>query len=597
MPLLIEDYALIGDTQTAALVGIDGSIDWLCLPRFDSSACFAALLGDSENGRWLLKPSGAERAARRRYYDRALVLQNEWGVSGGEVRVIDFMPPRSGLPVLIRMVEGVRGEVDMEMELVLRFDYGRLVPWVRRIGGDLCAVGGPEAVCLRTTVPTEGRDLRTVARFSVKEGEIVPFVLSWHPSHKPPNEPPHAGGALEMTLEWWRAWCSRLRYDGAWSEQVRRSLMVLKALTYEPTGGMVAAPTTSLPEEIGGVRNWDYRYCWLRDAAFTLWALSVGGYTDEARAWRNWLLRASGGDPAALQVLYGPAGESRLPEVELPWLPGYADSRPVRIGNAAAEQYQLDIYGEVLDALHLARVFGIETDPDSWAMQRLLVQFVVDHWREPDEGIWEVRGPRRQFTHSKVMAWTAMDRAVRAVERFGLDGPVEEWQRVRKEIHDDVLGKGFDTDRNTFTQYYGSRELDASLLMIPLVHFLPATDPRMKGTVDAIRRELMQDGFVMRYRTESSVDGLPAGEGAFLACTFWLVDNLALMGQIEEATEIFERLLALRNDVGLLAEEYDSRSGRLVGNFPQAFTHVGLITSAHNLDRARKARSRALKSM
>ena len=596
MALPIEDYALIGDTQTAALVGMDGSIDWLCLPRFDSAACFAALLGTRDNGRWRLAPVGAERATRRRYLDRSLVLQTEWETSGGVVRVTDFMPPRTDLPDLIRVVEGVSGQVEMEMELVVRFDFGRMVPWVRRVGGDTCAVAGPEEVCLRSEVRTHGEGLHTAARFTVEEGDFKSFVLSWHPSHEPPHEPPHAGGALEGTLDWWRAWSSRLRYEGSWVEDVRQSLILLKALTFAPTGGMVAAPTTSLPEQIGGVRNWDYRYCWLRDAAFTLWALSIGGYTDEARAWRNWLLRAVGGDPAALQVLYGPAGESRLFEFELDWLAGYEGSRPVRIGNAAAEQYQLDVYGEVLDALHLARVFGIETNAESWAMERHLVEFVVEHWREPDEGIWEVRGPQRQFTHSKVMAWVALDRAVRAVERFGLDGRPDEWKRVRQEIHDDVIANGYDGERNTFTQYYGSRELDASLLMIPLVHFLPATDPRMRGTVEAIQRDLMQDGFVLRYRTEHTDDGLPSGEGAFLACTFWLVDNLALMGRIEEATEIFERLLGLRNDVGLLSEEYDPRLGRLVGNFPQAFTHVGLVNSAYNLDRARKARARSMRS-
>ena len=596
MALPIEDYALIGDTQSAALVGLDGSIDWLCLPRFDSGACFAALLGTTDNGRWRLAPAGAERATSRRYLDRSLVLQTDWETDTGLVRVTDFMPPRSDLPDLVRIVEGVRGRVEMEMELVVRFDFGRVVPWVRRVGGDICAVAGPEEVCLRSDVRTHGEDLRTVARFTVEEAAFSSFILSWHPSHEPPHEPPHAGGALEQTLEFWRAWSGRLRYDGSWSEDVRQSLTVLKALTFAPTGGMVAAPTTSLPEHIGGVRNWDYRYCWLRDAAFTLWALSIGGYTGEARAWRNWLLRAAGGDPAALQVLYGPAGESRLFEFELDWLAGYEGSRPVRIGNAAAEQYQLDVYGEVLDALHLARVFGIETNLESWALERHLVEFVVEHWREPDEGIWEVRGPRRQFTHSKVMAWVALDRAVRAVEKFGLEGRLDEWKKVRQEIHDHVIGNGYDRERNTFTQYYGSRELDASLLMIPLVHFLPATDPRMRGTVEAIQRELMQDGFVMRYRTEETDDGLPSGEGAFLACTFWLVDNLALMGKIEEATEMFERLLALRNDVGLLAEEYDPRLGRMVGNFPQAFTHVGLVNSAYNLDRARKGRARAMRS-
>jgi GH15 family glucan-1,4-alpha-glucosidase len=594
--LPIEDYALIGDTHSAALVGIDGSIDWLCLPRFDSGACFAALLGTPDNGRWRLAPAGAERATRRRYLDRSLVLESQWEMDGGLVRVTDFMPPRSDLPDLVRVVEGVRGRVEMEMELVVRFDFGRVVPWVRRVGGDTCAVAGPEEVCLRSTVPTQGEDLRTVARFTVEEGDYISFVLSWHPSHEPPHDPPHAGGALEQTLEFWRAWSSRLRYQGSWVDDVRQSLTFLKALTFKPTGGMVAAPTTSLPEHIGGVRNWDYRYCWLRDAAFTLWALSIGGYTDEARAWRNWLLRAAGGDPAALQVLYGPAGESRLFELELDWLAGYEGSLPVRIGNAAAEQYQLDIYGEVLDALHLARVFGIEADLESWAMERHLVEFVVERWRDPDDGLWEMRGPRRQFTHSKVMAWVALDRAVRAVERFGLEGRLEEWKKVRQEIHADVIANGYDRERNTFTQYYGSRELDASLLMIPLVHFLPATDPRMRGTVDAIQRDLMEDGFVLRYRTEQTDDGLPSGEGAFLACTFWLVDNLALMGRIEEATEIFERLLALRNDVGLLAEEYDPRLGRMVGNFPQAFTHVGLVNSAYNLDRARKARARAMRS-
>jgi GH15 family glucan-1,4-alpha-glucosidase len=594
--LPIEDYALIGDTQTAALVGLDGSIDWLCLPRFDSAACFAALLGDPDNGRWRIAPKGAERAVRRRYRDRALVLTTEWQTAEGEVRVTDFMPPRADLPNLIRVVEGVRGRVAMEMELILRFDYGRIVPWVRRVGGDLCATAGPDSVCLRANVPTHGEGLRTESEFIVGEGDFVPFVLSWNPSHMPPHEPPHAGGALDMTLNWWRAWCTRLRYSGEWVDDVRQSLMVLKALTYAPTGGMVAAPTTSLPEQIGGVRNWDYRYCWVRDAAFTLWALSIGGYTDEARAFRDWLLRAAGGDPGNLQVLYGAGGESRLPEYELDWLAGYEGSAPVRVGNAAAEQFQLDVYGEVLDTLHLARVFGVEADQASWSMERLLVDFVEQHWHDADEGLWEVRGPRRQFTHSKVMAWAAIDRAVKGVQKYGLDGPLDRWRALREEIHADVLANGFDSERNTFTQFYGSKELDASLLMIPLVHFLPASDPRMRGTVEAIKRELMEDGFVMRYRTEQTDDGLPTGEGAFLACTFWLVDNLALMGQLTEATEVFERLLSLRNDVGLLAEEYDPRLGRQVGNFPQAFTHVGLVNSAYNLDRARKAITRAMRT-
>ena len=596
MALRIEDYALIGDTHTAALVGMDGSIDWLCLPRFDSAACFAALLGTDENGRWLIAPKGAERATGRSYRDNALVLTTEWETDDGVVRVTDFMPPRHEMPNLVRLVEGIRGTVQMQTELVLRFDYGRLVPWVRRVGGDICAVSGPDAVCLRTDIQVHGEGLKTEGEFTINEGQVASFVLSWHPSHQPPREPPHAGGALDQTLTWWRDWCSRLRYNGEWKDDVQRSLMVLKAMTYEPTGGIVAAPTTSLPEEIGGVRNWDYRYCWVRDSAFSLWALHIGGYTDEMRAFRDWLLRAAGGDPANLQTLYGPAGESRLPEFEVPWLAGYEGSKPVRVGNAAATQFQLDVYGEILDTLHLSRIFGMESDDEGWRLATHLVEFVVEHWREPDEGIWEVRGPRQQFTHSKVMAWVAMDRAVRAIEKFGRDGPLEKWRAVRQEIFDEVLDKAFDPVRNTFTQYYGSKELDASLLMIPLVHFLPATDPRMRGTIEAIKTQLLVDGFVMRYSTELTDDGLPPGEGAFLACTFWMVDNLALIGQLDEATEMFERMLSLRNDVGLLAEEYDARLRRQVGNFPQAFTHVGLVNSAYNLDRARKARAKALRS-
>ena len=593
--LRIEDYALIGDLQTAALVGIDGSIDWLCLPRFDSGAVFANLLGTPENGRWLIAPKRGRRATRRWYHDRTLVLTTEWETKTGTVRVTDFMPPRSDSLNLVRLVEGVKGKVDMRTELILRFDYGRLVPWVRRVGGDICAVSGPDAVCLRTNVPVHGEGLQTKGDFTVKQGDTISFVMTWHPSHEPPHEPPHAGGALELTLDTWRDWAARMRYDGDWKQEVLQSLIVLKAMTYHPTGGIVAAPTTSLPEEIGGIRNWDYRYCWLRDAAFTLWALHVGGYTTESRNFVDWLLRAAGGDPANLQTLYGPAGESRLPEYELDWLTGYEHSSPVRIGNAASTQFQLDVYGEVLDTLHLARQFGMGTD-EAWSLAKHLVEFVVDNWQEPDEGIWEVRGPRRHFTHSRVMAWVAMDRAVRAIETDGFEGPLHKWRKVRDDIHAEVLAKGFDKKRNTFTQYYGSDELDASLLMIPLVHFLPATDPRMRGTINAIKKELLVDGFVMRYPTEKTDDGLPPGEGSFLACTFWLIDNLALTGQLEEATELFERMLALRNDVGLLAEEYDPRRKRLVGNFPQAFTHVGLVNSAYNLDRARKSRSRALRS-
>jgi GH15 family glucan-1,4-alpha-glucosidase len=596
VPLRLEDYALIGDTQTAALVGIDGSIDWLCAPRFDSAACFAALLGDERNGRWRLGAKGVERAARRRYVPGALVLETEWETATGLARVTDFMPLSTSHPDVIRLVHGIKGTVDMEMDLVVRFDYGRLVPWARKVGGDLVFVSGPDSLVLRTNLPTHGEDATTKSEFTISEGQFESFVLSWSPSFEPTREPPHAGGALEATVDWWHGWCSRMQYKGRWRDEVRDSLMVLKALTYAPTGGMVAAPTTSLPEQIGGVRNWDYRYCWLRDAAFTLWALNIGGFMEEARAWRNWLLHVAAGDPNQLQVLYAVTGESHLIEQTLDWLPGYEGSAPVRIGNAAVGQFQLDVYGEVLDALHLGRIMGMEYDPQAWALQRHLVQFVIDHWREPDEGLWEVRGPRQHFTHSKVMAWVGLDRAVRAIEKFGREGPLEDWRKVRQEIQDDVLANGFDAQRNTFVQAYGRPELDASLLMIPLVHFLPATDPRMKGTIAAIKAELMRDGFVMRYKTDETNDGLPPGEGTFLPCTFWLVDNLALIGEIEEATEIFERLLALRNDVGLLSEEWHHEDKRQVGNFPQALTHVGLVNSAYNLDRARRARATAMRS-
>jgi GH15 family glucan-1,4-alpha-glucosidase len=600
VPLRIEDYALIGDTQTAALVGIDGSIDWLCAPRFDSAACFAALLGDDSNGRWRLAAKGMERATTRRYVPGALVLETEWDTGNGVARVTDFMPLRASGPTphpeVIRLVHGISGTVEMEMEIVVRFDYGRLVPWARRVGGDLLYVAGPDALLLRAETAIEGRDARTISNFTLHEGQFESFVLSWSPSHAPPNEPHHAASALEATLEWWRTWSGRLQYKGKWRAEILESLMVLKALTFAPTGGIVAAPTTSLPEHIGGVRNWDYRYCWLRDAAFTLWALNIGGYSEEARQWRNWLLRAAAGDPDQLQVLYAVTGESRLVEQTLPWLPGYEQSSPVRIGNAAVDQFQLDVYGEVLDALHLARVMGLEYDAHSWALQRHLVEYVVEHWRDPDEGIWEVRGPRRQFTHSKVMAWVALDRAVRAIESYGRSGPVDAWRKVRDEIRADVCTNGYDAERNTFVQSYGSKELDASLLLIPLVHFLPATDARVRGTVAAIKRELMRDGLVLRYRSEETDDGLPPGEGVFLPCTFWLVDNLALVGELEEATRIFERLLALRNDVGLLAEEWDVEGARQLGNFPQALTHVGLVNSAYNLDRARRARAMAMRS-
>jgi GH15 family glucan-1,4-alpha-glucosidase len=585
MALPIEDYALIGDTQTAALVGRDGSIDWLCLPRFDSSACFAALVGDAGHGRWLLAPSAEVRRIRRRYRGNSLVLETEFETDQGTVRVVDCMPVRQAEPDLVRVVEGVAGDVPMRMELVIRFDYGSIVPWVRNLDGVLRAIGGPDALSLWSPVATHGQNLTTCAEFTVRAGERQPFLLVWHPSHlSPEGVDPLA--QVSDTEQWWEDWARRCTYQGPWRDAVVRSLVTLKALTYAPTGGMVAAATTSLPERIGGIRNWDYRYCWLRDATFTLYSLMMGGFTEEATAWRDWLLRAAAGNPADLQIMYGPAGERRLTELELSWLPGYEGSRPVRIGNAAVQQRQLDVYGEVMDALYLTRRLGIETDSVSWALERALTNFVGQIWSEPDEGIWEVRGPRRQFTHSKVMAWLAIDRAIKSVESYGREGPVDEWRRIRARIHEDVCAQGFNRTRNTFTQFYGSEELDASLLMIPLVGFLPADDPRVIGTVEAVERELLWEGFLVRYPMQSRterIDGLPPGEGVFLACTFWLADNYVLQGRRDKAHALFERLLALRNDVGLMSEQYDPIARRLLGNFPQAFSHVALVNTAHNL--------------
>ncbi len=591
MPLPIEDYALIGDTQSAALVGKDGSIDWLCVPRFDSSAIFAALLGTEQHGHWRIAPAGGVHSVRRRYRGDTLVLETTFETDEGTVRLLDFMPPRNQAPDVVRIVEGVRGRVPVRMDLRLRFDYGRVVPWVYREDGDLVAVAGPDAVWLRTPVELHGEDHSTSASFVVAPGERVPFVLTWRASHLPRPEPLDPLVELGATEGWWQGWMSACTYEGRWREPVVRSLLTLKALTYAPTGGIVAAPTTSLPEELGGVRNWDYRYCWLRDATITLQSLLFCGFQSEALAWRKWLLRAIAGDPAEMQIMYGVAGERRLEEYVADWLPGY-DGQPVRIGNAAAGQFQLDVYGEVMDALHQGRRSGLKQNDPSWSLQAELMGFVEKHWRDVDEGIWEVRGPSRHFTHSKVMAWVAADRAVKAVEEFGLEGDAVRWKALREDIRADVLANGFDERRNTFTQSYGSKELDASLLMIPLVGFLPATDPRVQGTVAAVERELVHDGFVRRYSQPpahvegNDVDGLPGGEGAFLACSFWLADNYALQGRTEEATELFERLLSLRNDVGLLSEEYDPRSGRLVGNFPQAFSHVPLIDTARNLSHA-----------
>jgi GH15 family glucan-1,4-alpha-glucosidase len=585
MPAPIEDYAIIGDTHTAALVSRGGSIDWLCLPRFDSRACFAALLGDEQHGRWLLAPAGEVTGVRRRYRGDSLVLETEFHTPHGVVRVVDCMPPRQTDPDVARVVEGVSGRVPMRMELIVRFDYGSIVPWVRHVDGGLHAVGGPDSVWLRTPVRVRGRNLTSVAEFTVAEGERVPFMLTWHWSHKQAPRVIDPVKAVRDTERWWREWAGQLTYDGPWRDAVCRSLVTLKALTYSPTGGIVAAPTTSLPEALGGVRNWDYRYCWLRDATFTLYALMMAGAMQEAAAWREWLLRAVAGSPKQMQILYGVAGERRIDELELGWLPGYEGSSPVRIGNAAVDQFQLDVYGEVMDSLYLGRAMGIRGPESSWDLERALMDFLESNWRQPDEGLWEVRGPRRHFTHSKVMAWVAVDRAVKAVEFYGRKGPLDRWRGLRRELHDEVCREGYDAEQNTFVQYYGARNLDASLLMIPMVGFLPATDPRMRGTVAAIERELVQDGLVLRYHpdTAEAVDGLPAGEGAFLACSFWLADNLALAGRRDEARELFERLLDLRNDVGLLAEEYDPKTGRLLGNFPQAFSHVPLINSARHL--------------
>jgi GH15 family glucan-1,4-alpha-glucosidase len=587
MALPLEDYALIGDTQTAALVGLDGSIDWLCFPRFDSPACFAALLGDASNGRWLIRPVETPTQTVRRYRGASLVLATEFRTASGSVRLIDCMPPRDRTPDLVRIVEGLEGDVRMQMELVIRFDYGSIVPWVRRIDGVLRAIGGPDAVSLWSPVRTRGVDLTTRAEFTVRAGEKAPFHLAWHPSHETASHvDPMA--AVDDTCAWWESWAGRCNYQGEWRDIVLRSLITLKALTFAPTGGIVAAPTTSLPEFIGGVRNWDYRYCWLRDATFTLYALLVGGYTEEAVAWRNWLLRAVAGDPADLQIMYGPAGERRLTEFEVPWLRGYEGSAPVRVGNAASGQRQLDVYGEVMDAMHLALTSGVEVDTAAWELEKTLVCGLESLWPDPDEGIWEVRGPRRHFTHSKVMAWVAFDRAIRMAEEFGLEGPIDRWRGVRARIHDEVCEHGFSRARQSFTQFYGSPEVDASLLLLPIVGFLPPSDPRVVGTIAAIERDLLRDGFLLRYATHSrspEVDGLPPGEGVFLPCTFWLADSYALQGRHDDARTTFERVLKLANDVGLLSEEYDQASGRLVGNFPQAFTHVALVNTARNLAR------------
>jgi GH15 family glucan-1,4-alpha-glucosidase len=583
MPLPLEHYGMIGDCQTAALVGADGSIDWLCFPHFDSPACFAALVGTPKNGRWLLAPADPPQRVSRRYRGDTLILETDYETTDGAVTVVDCMPPRSEEPDLVRLVIGRRGSVRMQTELVIRFDYGSIIPWVRQIEQGIQAVAGPDTLIIETPVELRGKDLTTVAEFTVSAGEEVPFVLMWHASHTQPPASVQASKAIAFTESWWRDWTGCCSYTGPWRDAVTRSLITLKALTFAPTGGIVAAPTTSLPEHIGGVRNWDYRYCWLRDATFTLYSLLVAGYTAEARSFRDWLLRAVAGDPTSLQIMYSVMGRRRLTELELDWLDGYENSRPVRIGNAASQQFQLDVYGEVLDMLHVCRRQGLAESEAAWRFEKALLRFLETAWAEPDEGIWEVRGPRRHFTHSKALAWVAFDRAVKAVERFRMSGPAEKWTQIRDQLHQEICSQGFNEQLGSFVQYYGSDSLDASLLMLPLVGFLPATDPRIRGTVAAIERGLMRNGFVDRYATQPHVDGLPPGEGSFLACSFWYADNLALQGRRHEAIEMFERLLSVRNDLGLLAEEYDPRAKRLVGNFPQAFSHVGLVNTARNL--------------
>jgi GH15 family glucan-1,4-alpha-glucosidase len=587
MALPIEDYALVGDTQTAALVGRDGSIDWLCLPRFDSDACFAGLLGTREHGRWQIAPRDLARATvSRRYREDTLVLETTFTVGQASARLIDFMPVRDRTPDLVRIVEGVEGRMSFQMELLIRFGYGSIVPWVRRLpDGGLLAVGGPDALTVRAPVEMHGRGLTTVADFEVHPGQRLAFRMCWHPSHEPSPPVLDPLAQLDDTEAWWRDWSARGTYDGPWRRPVRESVAVLKALTYAPTGGIVAAPTTSLPEKLGGVRNWDYRYCWLRDATFTLAALREAGHEEEASAWRDWLLRSIAGSPEALQIMYGLAGERRVPEAVIGWLPGYEGSAPVRIGNAAVGQLQLDVYGEVIDTLYQARRSGLDPRDAAWDMQRALLHFLEGAWNQPDEGLWEVRARRQHFTHSKIMAWVAFDRAVKSAEQVRLPWPIDRWRALRDRIHADVCQHAWSDRKQSFVQAYGSEYLDASLLLIPQVGFLPGEDPRVASTVAAIERELVRDGLVQRYPAEEAdhIDGLPPGDGAFLACSFWLADCYALMGREEESRRLFERLLSLRNDVGLLSEEYDPAARRLIGNFPQAFSHVGLINAALSL--------------
>jgi len=589
----IEDYALIGDLQTAALVGRNGSVDWCCFPRFDSGACFAALLGGPDHGRWLLAPDEEIVRCTRRYRHDTLVLESVYETETGAVRAVDFMPPRGDAPDIVRIVEGLDGEVPMRSELVIRFDYGSIVPWVTRVDDATVAVAGPDALCFRTPVDTRGENLTTVSEFVVRPGERIPFVLTWFPSHERRPDAIDPLAALNDAEDYWLEWANECDHFGDYHDEVHQSLLVLKALTFAPTGGLVAAPTTSLPEWIGGVRNWDYRFCWLRDATLTLIAMLNAGYRDEAIRWRSWLLRAVAGSPDDVQIMYGIAGERRLAERVIDWLPGYEGSQPVRVGNAASEQFQLDVYGEVIDALYQTRAHGGDADDHVWALTRTLLSWLEDGWRQEDSGIWEVRGPRRHFTHSKVMAWVAFDRAVRYHDEFGRDGPFERWRELRDEIRAEVLARSWCEEKQAFAQSYGSDRLDASVLLMPLTGFLPADDPRMVSTVEAIRRELTVDGLVQRYLPDEenvAVDGLPPREGVFLPCSFWLAAVLALQGNYVEARELFERLLDLRNDVGLLSEEYDPVARRQLGNFPQAFTHLALVVAALTIAAGRSVR-------
>jgi GH15 family glucan-1,4-alpha-glucosidase len=587
----IEDYGLIGDCETAALVGLDGSIDWLCWPAFDSDACFAALLGTHKHGRWLIAPAGEITNTSRRYRDNTLILETRFETAEGVIDLIDFMPPRGNASDVVRLVRGISGRVKLRMQLVIRFGFGTDIPWVKKNGEgpDLLAICGPDMTVLRTPVETRGEDLTTVAEFEVGEGETVPFVLTYGPSHLPAPAPIDPMLALQETETFWNEWSARCTYEGEQRELVMRSLITLKALTYAPTGGIVAAPTTSLPEKLGGARNWDYRFCWLRDATFTLLALMNSGYTEEALAWHNWLLRAVAGSPSNMQIMYGIMGERRLLEWEAGWLPGYQGAQPVRVGNAAHAQLQLDVYGELIDAFHQSRMAKLELDQGSWALECTVLEHLAEQWDQPDHGIWERRGDGKHYVSSKVMTWVAFDRGIKSAEKFGFKAPLEKWRTLRDTIHRDVCDKGFDRELNAFVESYGSKLLDASILLLPSVGFLAPSDPRVRGTLQAVEKHLLRDGFVLRHDPREVSSEQQPVEGAFLACSLWLADAYVLTGEFDKARALFERVVAAANDLGLLAEEFDTDAGRQTGNFPQALTHIALINTAHNLSAAKRA--------